>query len=58
MENIKRETLYGDPSVGGIGLVCIKLKLRASLIMHIVRLLTYICSEVGTFRSIIHRFCI
>ena len=41
MENIKRETLYGDPSVGGIGLVCIKLKLRASLIMHIVRLLTY-----------------
>ena len=40
-ESIKRETLYGDPSVGGIGLVCIKLKLRASLIMHIVRLLTY-----------------
>ena len=40
-ESIKRETLYGDPSVGGIGLVCIKLKLRAFLIMHIVRLLTY-----------------
>ena len=41
IENIKRETLYGDPSVGGIGLVCIKLKLRASLIMHVVRLSTY-----------------
>ena len=40
-ECIKRETLYGDPSLGGIGLVCIKLKLRAFLIMHIVRLLTY-----------------
>ena len=41
MENIKGETLYGDPSVGGIGLVCIKLKLRASLVMHIVSLLTH-----------------
>ena len=45
MEYIERETLLGNPSGGGgggrIGLVCIKLKLRASLIMHIVRLLTY-----------------
>ena len=31
-ECIKRETLYGDPPLGGIGLVCIKLKLRAFLI--------------------------
>ena len=41
MENIKREILYRDPSLGEIGLVCIKLKLRAFLILHIVRLLTY-----------------
>ena len=40
-KTFKRETWYGDPSVGGIGLVCIKLQLRASLITHIVRLLTY-----------------
>ena len=40
-ECIKRDTLYGDPSLGGIGLVCIKLKLRAFSIMYIVRLLTY-----------------
>ena len=40
-KTFKRETWYGDPLVEGIGLVCIKLQLRASLIMHIVRLLTY-----------------
>ena len=49
---------------GGIGLVCIKLKLRAFLIMHIVRLLTYsdeyICYLMGwiALSGVLSRFCI